>query len=144
MYLQVFGGEEFSPDALSQTKDKSKIYKIKYSVNLLGQCGKYCEQDENGEIKVINEDVNLMGLAEETEEMGIFDTPAIVDIIEYRWDYYAMSFHLKGLFMNVLYIISFILYVKEGYIEGDDSEHQKIFLLIMNILLVYPVGYELT
>ena len=117
---------------------------MKYSVNLLGQCGKFCEQSEDGAIDVKNEDVNLMTLCEETEEMGIFDTPAIGDIIEYRWDYYAMSFHLKGLFMNVFYIISFILYVKEGYIEGDDSEHQHIFLLIMNFGLAYPVAYECT
>jgi len=84
-----------------------------------------------------------MSLAEETEEMGIFDTPAIIDIIEYRWDYYAMSFHLKGLFMNTLYIVSFILYVNDAYIKND-SEHQKTYLLIMNLGLIYPVLYELT
>jgi hypothetical protein len=60
----------------------------------------------------MNEDVNLMSLCEETEEESIFDTAAITDIIEYRWDFYARSFHLKGLFMNVFYILSFILYVK--------------------------------
>lgn len=84
-----------------------------------------------------------MSLCEETEEMSIFDTSAIGDIIEYRWDTYAMNFHLFGLFMNVFYIISFILYVKEGYIEAD-SEHQKKYLLVMNIGLVYPVCYEIT
>lgn len=47
MYLQVFDGEEFAPDAASKTKDKSKIYKMKYSVNLLGQCGMYVEENEN-------------------------------------------------------------------------------------------------
>lgn len=41
MYLKVFSGEDFDPDAINHVKDKSKIYKIKYSVNLLGQCGMY-------------------------------------------------------------------------------------------------------
>jgi hypothetical protein len=123
MYLQVFPGEDFAPDAALTTKDKSKVYKIKYSVNLLGQCGMYVEKGtDGGENLVRTEDVNLMSLAEETEEMTIFDTDSIVDIIEYRWGCYANSFHLKGLFMNVLYIISFILYVKEGYLE-EAGEH---------------------
>lgn len=122
MYLQVFDGEDFAPDAALTVKDKSKIYKIKYSVNLLGQCGMFVEKTQDGEEIVRNEEVNLMSLAEETDEMTIFETAAIVDIIEYRWDTYANSFHMRGLFMNVLYIISFILYVKEGYLESD-SEH---------------------
>lgn len=84
-----------------------------------------------------------MSLAEETEEMSIFDTAAIIDIIEYRWDCYARNFHLKGLFMNIFYIVSFILYVKEGYIEGS-SDHQRKYLLVMNLGLVYPVCYEMT
>ena len=123
MYLDIFGyGEDFAPDAANKVKDKSKIYKIKYSVNLLGQCGMYVTTNGDGEIEIVNEDVNLMSLAEETEEMEIFDTPAIVDIIEYRWDFYACRFHMFGLFMNTIYIISFILYVKEGYLEAA-SDH---------------------
>ena len=123
MYLEIFGeGEDFHPDAADKVKDKSKIYKIKYSVNLLGQCGMYVESNEKGKTQIMNEDVNLMSLAEETEEMSIFDTDAINDIIEYRWDSYAFKFHMIGLFMNMFYIFSFILYVKEGYLEAS-SEH---------------------
>ena len=123
MYLEIFReGKDFHPDAADKVKDKSKIYKIKYSVNLLGQCGMYVESNEKGKTQIMNEDVNLMSLAEETEEMSIFDTDAINDIIEYRWDYYAFKFHMIGLFMNMFYIFSFILYVKEGYLEAS-SEH---------------------
>lgn len=106
----------------------------------------YVEQDDEGEEKVVNEEVNLMALAEESEEMTIFDTPALVDIVEYRWDCYAFNFHAKGLFMNVLYIISFILYVKEGYIHSEEGneEHRGIYLIVMNLGLIYPVVYELT
>jgi hypothetical protein len=44
MYSQVFPEEEFAADVKIQ--DKSKVYKIKYSVNLLGQVGKYCKVSE--------------------------------------------------------------------------------------------------
>ena len=54
-------------------EDKSKVYKIQYSVNLLGQTGMFCEKDYvTGEENVLNEDVNLMSLCEETEELDIF------------------------------------------------------------------------
>jgi len=43
--------------------------------------------------------------------------------------------------MNCIYILSVILYVREGYME-DDGEHQEKFLIFMNIGLVYPVCYE--
>lgn len=44
MYEEVFPEGEFSPDL--KQKDKSKIFKIKYSVNLLGQIGMYFEHNK--------------------------------------------------------------------------------------------------
>jgi hypothetical protein len=46
-----------------------------------------------------------------------------------------------GLFFTTTYIISVILYVIEGYIEPD-GEHQKKYLIFLNVGLVYPVLYE--
>jgi len=71
MYDLVFPEDEFKADA--KVEDKSKVYKIQYSVNLLGQTGMFCEKDYNtGEENILNEDVNLMSLCEETEELDIF------------------------------------------------------------------------
>jgi hypothetical protein len=72
MYSTVFPEEEFAPDA--DVTDKSKVYKIKYSVNLLGQVGKFCypNEDDPEELEVANEDINLMSLCEETEELCMF------------------------------------------------------------------------
>lgn len=140
MYDQVFPEEEFSKNA--PITDRSKVYKIKYSVNLLGQCGRYCISNEDGEIEDINEDVNIMALAEGTEELDIFSSSAMTDIIEYRWEFYGNNFHLLSLFMNITYIVSLILYVIEAYIEGG-GPNEAAFLLFFNLGLVYPVGYEL-
>jgi len=121
VYDLVFPEDEFKADA--KVEDKSKVYKIQYSVNLLGQTGMFCEKDYvTGEETVLNEDVNLMSLCEETEELDIFKTKAIQDIIHYRWDTYAKNLHLMGLFFTTTYITSVILYVIEGYIEPN-GEH---------------------
>lgn len=72
MYSEVFPEDEFKADC--KTEDKTKIYKIKYTVNLLGQTGMFCQDspDGDGELEIINEDVNLMSLCEETEEIELF------------------------------------------------------------------------
>jgi hypothetical protein len=90
---------------------------------------------------MVNEDINIMSLCEETEELDVFATKAMQDIIQYRWDTYGKQFHLTGLFFTMTYIASVILYVIEAYIESD-SEHQKKFLIFLNAGLVYPVVYE--
>jgi hypothetical protein len=86
-YKVVFHEEEFrSIDDMSKNGeeevkigsiDTSKVYKIKYSVNLLPIIGEHIiDKDEKngGEKTYLNSDVNFMGLLNETEELVIYET----------------------------------------------------------------------
>ena len=57
--------------------DMTKVYKIKYAVNLLPAIGEYI-QPENKELgtekNVMNQDINLMGICNESEELEIYET----------------------------------------------------------------------
>lgn len=58
----------------------TKIYKIRYSVNLLPTIGEYIrpENSETGQERcVMNEGINLMGVCNESEELEIYDTQNI-------------------------------------------------------------------
>jgi hypothetical protein len=59
--------------------ENSKIFKIKYSINILPGIGeRVIDEGENGKKTFINSDVGLMGLlAGATEELEIFDTESI-------------------------------------------------------------------
>ena len=62
--------------------DLSKIYKIKYSVNLLPIVGQHvidCDFYTGEKLKKeeINDEINLMGFFEETDELEIYETEII-------------------------------------------------------------------
>jgi hypothetical protein len=56
--------------------DKQKIYKIKYSINLLAQIDMYVVEENNKKL-LVNEGISLMNLCGETDELDIFDTEAL-------------------------------------------------------------------
>ena len=61
----------------NQQMDMTKIYKIRYSVNLLPTIGEYIRPG-NSEIEqkrcVMNEGINLMGVCNESDELEIYET----------------------------------------------------------------------
>ena len=85
-YSEVFKGKEFSSleEILMDPErsfdfDSTKIKKIRYSINLMLQCGTYIKEPSNGigPIEVMNSYVSLMQLFSETEELDMFDTETI-------------------------------------------------------------------
>jgi len=88
--------------------DSRKIYKIKYSVNLLPQIGQ-C-MNEKGEF--INEDIPLMELCSNAEELEVFESEALMQLIHYKWNKFGKNHHLIGCimhFFNTFIIITYII-----------------------------------
>jgi hypothetical protein len=90
----------------------NKVYKIKYSANLLPTVGEHFEADGS----LIREEVSLMGLLCESEELEVFDQKVIEDIITFKWDNYARSWHLKGAIMHLFYLSAFTTYIFSVYV----------------------------
>ena len=65
-YTTVFPEAEFSRDEV--VEDSSKVFKIKFQINLLPQIGFHITKD--GIWK--NEDINLMSMCADSEEIAIF------------------------------------------------------------------------
>ena len=68
--------------------DMTKVYKVKYSVNLLPSIGEYIrpEDVEKGEKRqVMNEGCHLMGEFVDSEELNIFETQTVLQYIEFKW-----------------------------------------------------------
>jgi hypothetical protein len=83
-YRIVFPEKEFaSIDELGEKKvDNSKVYKIKYSINILASVCKYIRNDqETGAKEVVNPDVYFMALCTSSEELDIFETTSLSDLI---------------------------------------------------------------
>jgi len=88
MYRKVFPEPEFDElehtgktyGSLNDKLDYRKIYKIKYSVNLLPQIGQHFMVEDNSQC-YINADVHLMNLCAEGDELEMFDTETLSQVI---------------------------------------------------------------
>ena len=82
MYSKVFPEKEYEPlshDGSSYTDDGidyRKIYKIKYSVNLLPQIGQHFQVDGN-QSTYENGDISLMHMMAEHSELEKFDSESL-------------------------------------------------------------------
>jgi len=102
----VIGGENKAKNI-----DSSKIYKIKYSINLLPQIGTHIEkfyfnlskdgsEDQSTDL-LKNEGVSFMGLIAHSDELDIFNTKSLIDLIEFKWNQYGMRHHFVGCMMHM-------------------------------------------
>lgn len=81
-YSTVFPEEDFRiPDQDEEYKSEdssAKVFKVKYSINLLNQVGFYLKLDsETGKYLKCNEDISLMDICNNSEEMEIFNAKAL-------------------------------------------------------------------
>ena len=103
--------------------DSSKIYKVKYSINLLPMLGFYVHKEVDPYTNEVstefkNLDANLLGLCAESEEMSMFEAESLKDLIEFKWNSYAKNFHLFGCIYHIGYIWILLVYTKFVYIIG--------------------------
>jgi len=104
-YQTVFPEAEFQEE--DKIEDSSKVVKIKYSINLLPQIDFNIRND--GEWK--NEDINLMSLCADSDEIEIFQTDCLQQLIEFKWVSYGRFHHLLGCMMHLFYTAVFMMYV---------------------------------
>lgn len=124
-YSKVFPEDEFK--SLEEQKENSddhiditKVFKIKYSINILPSVGFFVvdKDPENDNIKTYyNTDVNFMGLVNSTEELEIYSTDTLQQVIQFKWEEYARGHHMVGCFFHFFYMVICILYINIIYIK---------------------------
>jgi hypothetical protein len=72
--------------------------------------------------ETINPDVSLMALCSETEELEMFETEAMKDIIDFKWRMYGRRHHMLGMTMHMLYSLMINIYVSEAYIHEPRNQ----------------------
>jgi hypothetical protein len=53
----------------------------------------------------------------ESEELCVFETPLIRDLIDYKWAQYARNQHLLGLSIHLLYVFTMMAYIGLVYVS---------------------------
>lgn len=177
-YRTVFPEEEFDPmnddegdKQKSKKYDSSKVYKIKYSINMLPYIGTFLLKEVDPYTKeetrtMANEDVNLLNLCCESDEIEMFSSESLMDCIEFKWTSYGQNWHFIGFFLHLVYIVILILYTDKVYIKKPEElelvapaaalpagetgeiavEHEdgdlKRYSFLLMAGIVYPLCYE--
>ena len=154
-YRNVFHEDEFKSmddmkgddeDGPAVAIDTSKVYKIKYSVNILPGVGQHIvdvDPSNNNEKTFYNTDVNFMGLLNASEELEIYDAKSIQEVIQFKWDTYARNHHIVGCIMHLFYICTLVVYINIVYINNAGTDKQKqVYSMLLAVGIFYPAVYD--
>lgn len=81
-----------------------------------------------------------MELCRNTEELQIFQTEAMRDIIDFKWKMYGRRHHFLGMAMHMFYTLMITIYVHEAYMR--EPQHQSIYTILLAIGIIYPAYYD--
>jgi hypothetical protein len=85
-----------------------------------------------------------MGLLNGTDELDIFDTIAVQELIEFKWDSYALTHHLVGCFFHFFYLAILIIYINLIYIKDTGTPEEKVvYVSLLAIGTIYPQCYNI-
>ena len=119
----------------------TKIKKIRYSMNLMLQTGMFIQNSKDGKsIETINPSVSLMQLCSDTEELEIFETECMQNIIEFKWTMYGRKHHYLGMAMHMFYTLMITIYVHEAYM--NQPMHQQLYTVLLAVGILYPAFYD--
>ena len=97
---------------------------------------------ETGKKKFACEGVSFLSLCAASDELELFETETLDELITFKWDTYARSFMLIGCFFHFCYLTIMIIYVNAIYINVDDS-NAYLYGVLLLIGIVYPMLYDL-
>lgn len=85
-----------------------------------------------------------MELCTDSDELDIFNEQIIKDLIQFKWDAYARTFHYFGAIMHFQYLVTIIVYVYLVYVYNALGESGNIFTIMLGVGISYPAMYDTT
>jgi hypothetical protein len=101
-YETVFPEEEFAPLGDNPDISSEKIFKIRYSINLLSMVGQHVRFGKKGEKIIVNKQISFLDMCTDTSELEMFQAQGLIDIIEFKWSTYGFKFHLMGSLIHLV------------------------------------------
>lgn len=115
--IPIFGGlvtqaqqtaQKVGDDVMDMLKEDNHLYKIEYQLNQLCSMSK--------------EDGSIMDAVANSEEVDLFETDAVMDMIDFKWDRYASKIHLIGMIIHIIYMVYLNAYVKLTFVDPDSLD----------------------
>lgn len=115
-YKEVFPESEF--EVMEDGEISKKVNKINYYVNLLPLATRHVGIDEETKKKsIINEDVDFLTLCVESEEIDMFQAKSLQELILFKWDTFAFTWHFTLWAIHMIYICSLFAFTFHVYVN---------------------------
>lgn len=62
------------------------------------------------------EDGKLIDAIAESEELAIFETDLVIDLVDFKWEKFAKTVHMRGLLVHITYIMTLTMYIRSTYL----------------------------
>jgi hypothetical protein len=88
----------------------------------------------------MNSDVKLMELCAEGDELEMFDTETLSQVIQYKWENNGLRHHLIGCVMHLINSFLIVFYIYFSYYS--EPKEDNVIILLLAIGITYPAVYE--
>ena len=106
-----------------------RLYKVNYHLNLLPSMSQ--------------EDGKLIDAIAESDELEIFETDLVIDLVDFRWEKFARKTHIRGLVVHITYILTLTMYIRSTYLGSSvDLVPSTGYLYAIGLCLLYPLIYD--
>lgn len=75
--------------------------------------------DDEGNKFFENFEESLMNMCADSDELEVFCSNAICDVINFKWAEFALSIHKVGCFFHFFYMTILIIYINAIYINNN-------------------------
>lgn len=127
-------------DPTTPIPDSSKVYKVKYQINMLTLLSEYID-DKDGSISFVNKDVSLIDLCIQNDLIDVFESDNFIELIMFKWNAFAKKLHMVGFLFHLFYVAILMIYVYYVYILCVKS-YQRIFQILLSVGILYPAWYD--
>ena len=128
-YLTTFPEDSFARPTEQEEKetDTSKIYKLRYTINLLPYVCSHLEikPDKDGYLaeQWVHNKYDVLDILTRCNEWPVFRTKAVKDLIKFKWDAFGFNFHLIGYMNHMVFLTLLIIYDIKVYLNDDLYEY---------------------
>lgn len=155
-YRTIFHEEKFKPPVLQEAASldddsgskNNKLFKIEYQINILPMIGQhfYYHKDpwtKKKQVKMRHDDVYFTTTCAESDEIEIFRSECLQQVIEFKWNTFVFKWHLVGTVIHFLYLGYLLFYASAGYVFNVINEEAHIPMAIAFFVFCgYPLVYE--
>lgn len=73
-----------------------------------------------------------MGVLSSCEELSIFETDLVRDLVDYKWETYAFRQHIWSAAFHAMYVVVLIYYINYTYLRPFETEYEDDYDWVIN------------